>query len=658
MFLRHWTFILVLILMAATATAGEIHRAIEVGDLSRVKALVKADAEVITQQDDNRDLSLPLHTAAIAGQLDIIEYLIAQGVIVDGHDKDESTPLMVACFHGQVEAAKLLLKHGAELDKTDLNGGTPVSFAMNSGNMEVIQYLLEVGIDFATQNPNNGSYMNLAAASGNVEILELLLSSGVPVDTANDSGTTPLISAAGRGQTDAVRWLLAKGADAGLVDSNGMGAMAFCAFRGNGESAELLIQAGAELNKKDNWGRTPLLSSTQIGKNEVTKVLLKAGADPNLATELGQTPLMKAAERGDLAGVEALLASGAKVDPVETPQGRQALHIAAARGYGDVTAALVKAGAPLDCVDNAGAAPIMLASHHGNNKIAKILAKADAASCKTTSECQLAGTTKKCSSKCSSVLTAAKVPAKGDARVWYLGHSSMAVQTQNNLLIFDYFENGRGADAPCLANGNICPKELADQKVTVFASHVHGDHYDPVIFEWSEQVKDITYVLGFEPDDENVPAHESIGPRESKTYGDVTVHTIASNDSGVGFMIEVDGLTVFHAGDHANRQRDLSGSYCPEIEYLVAAGHHPDLTMLPTTGCNFGDQVAVRTGIDYTLEKFGPTTFFPMHAGTNPARYVEVWDEIGPKHTQVEVVIPRDSGDWYDYKSKDEHAMN
>ena len=72
MFLRHWIFVLVLVLMAATATAGEIHRAIEVGDLSRVQALVKADAEVVTLPDDNRDLSLPLHTAAIAGQLDII----------------------------------------------------------------------------------------------------------------------------------------------------------------------------------------------------------------------------------------------------------------------------------------------------------------------------------------------------------------------------------------------------------------------------------------------------------------------------------------------------------------------------------------------------------------------------------------------------------
>jgi len=658
MLLRHWIIVLALVLMGATATAGEIHQAVEAGDLSRVQALVRADAEMVNQPDDSRDRSLPLHIAAIAGQLEIIEYLIANGAIVDGHDRDESTPLMVACLRSQPEATRLLLRHGAVVDHVDLNGASPVSFAMHSGTTEVVQVLLDSGIDFATQNPNNGTYMHPAAASGNVEVLQLLLSSGVSVDTANDRGATPLISAAGRGQVEAVRWLLANGADAGHADNSGMDALSHCAFRGNGATADLLVQAGAPLNRQDNYGRTPLLSSAQAGNEEVATALLKAGADPNLATEQGKTPLIKAAERGDLAQVEALLAAGAKVDPVESTQGRQALHVAAARGYGDVAVALIKSSAPLNAVDDAGATPIMLAGNHGNHKTTKVLAKASAGSSKATTACQLAGTTKKCGEKCPGALNAAEAPAKGDARVWYLGHSAMAVQTQNNLLIFDYFENGRRADSPCLANGNICAEEIADQKVTVFSSHAHGDHYDPLIFEWSEQVKDITYVLGFEPNDENVPAHESIGARESKTFGDVTVHTIASNDSGVGFMVEVDGLTIFHAGDHANRERDLSGNYCPEIDYLVEAGYHPDLTMLPTTGCNFGDQVAVRTGIDYTLEKFGATTFFPMHAGSNPARYVEVWNEVGPKHTQVEVVIPRDNGDWYEYSAQDEHAKN
>jgi len=658
MFTRHWILVLTMVLLAAAATAGEIHQSIEAGDLARVQALVRADPEVVAQPDESRDRNLPLHTAAKTGRLEIMEFLIDNGATIDGLDRDESTPLMAACLHGQVDAARLLLKQGAVVDRTDLNGATPVSFAMASGEMEVIELLLESGIDFATQKPDNGTYMHPAAATGNVELLEFLLSSGVSVRTPNDSGATPLQFAAARGRTEAVRWLLDHGADPGHEDSHGFDALGECSFRGNGETAQLLIGSGADVNHQDNFGRTPLLSSAWVGNDEVLAVLLKAGANPNLAAEEGQTPLIKATERGDLSDVEALLGAGARVDAVESAQGRQALHLAASRGYGDVAIALVKAGAPLGTVDNAGATPLQLAESHGNHKITKVLAKAGKGSPKTTNECELAGIIKKCGVPCPAALDVTRSPAMGEARVWYLGHSAMAVQTRNNLLIFDYFENGRVSDTAGLANGTICPEELADQKVTVFASHVHGDHYDPLIFDWRRQIKDITYVLGFEPDDENVPAHESIGPRETRTFGGVKVHTIASNDSGVGFMVEVDGLKIFHAGDHANRERDLSGNYCPEIEYLVAAGHHPDLTMLPTTGCNFGDQVAVRTGIDYTLEKFGPTTFFPMHAGNNPARYLEVWEEVGPKHSEVEVVLPRDNGDWYLFSAKNGQAMN
>ncbi len=73
MFIRHCIIALFLVLTAAVATAGEIHLAIEAGDLSSVKALVGADAELVNQKDDNRDRSLPLHSAAGAGQVDIIK---------------------------------------------------------------------------------------------------------------------------------------------------------------------------------------------------------------------------------------------------------------------------------------------------------------------------------------------------------------------------------------------------------------------------------------------------------------------------------------------------------------------------------------------------------------------------------------------------------
>lgn len=643
MVLRTWFIVLSLLLVSTPALAGEIHVAIEAGDLARVQSLVAADPDVVNQPRDSQYRDLPLHTAAIAGQVEIIDFLVENGAIVDGHDTDESTPLMVAANTNQAAAAKRLLELGAKVNQADLNGSTPLSFAVAAGAMDVIPVLEAAGADFTASFGNNSTYMFPAAALGDVDMLKMLKDLDVPVDSANDEGDAPLNRAAMRNRVEAVRWLLAEGADATRANGHGQTALLECAFRGTGEIAEMLIAAGAPIEKKDNYGRTPLFCAAWIGNEEVIAVLLNHHADPNAANESGQTPLIKAAEGGNLATINALLAAGAKVDALETKQGRQSLHIAAARGYADVAAVLIKSGSPLDTRDNSGASPIELASAHGNKQVISVLTKTDDG--KT-------GKTKKCAGACKGSLQAIKTPQTGEAVVWYLGHSAMAVKTANNFLIFDYFEMGRHSDDPCLVNGIICPEEIAGQKVTVFASHVHGDHYDPTIFAWREKVEDITYILGFEPEDETTPAHETVGPRETRQFDNLTVHTIASNDSGVGFLVEVDGVSIFHAGDHANRNRDLSGDYCPEIDYLVAAGYHPDLTMLPTTGCNFGDQVAVRIGIDYTLEKFGPTTFFPMHARNNPTRYVEVWDEVGPKHPEVTAVIPRDNGDWYIYKTK------
>ena len=51
----------------------------------------------------------------------------------------------------------------------------------------------------------------------------------------------------------------------------------------------------------------------------------------------------------------------------------------------------------------------------------------------------------------------------------------------------------------------------------------------------------------------------------------MTVRTIESNDSGVGFVVEADGVVIFHPGDHANRVAGTLEGYREEIDRLAAA---------------------------------------------------------------------------------------
>ncbi len=55
-------------------------------------------------------------------------------------------------------------------------------------------------------------------------------------------------------------------------------------------------------------------------------------------------------------------------------------------------------------------------------------------------------------------------------KVTYIHHSSFLVETDENYFLFDYFE------------GEL-PEFKEDKPLLVFASHRHGDHFSPVIFE-------------------------------------------------------------------------------------------------------------------------------------------------------------------------------
>jgi L-ascorbate metabolism protein UlaG (beta-lactamase superfamily) len=135
------------------------------------------------------------------------------------------------------------------------------------------------------------------------------------------------------------------------------------------------------------------------------------------------------------------------------------------------------------------------------------------------------------------------------AIIYYLGHSSWAVKTKSHFLIFDYYEKNRNAADKSLSNGFINPAEIKGENVFVFVSHKHPDHYDNVIHTWKTSINNITYIAGW-----NSRGTDFVGipPHSYTSIKDLKISTLKSTDEGSGFLVDVDGLTIFHAGDHAN----------------------------------------------------------------------------------------------------------
>jgi len=379
--------------------------------------------------------------------------------------------------------------------------------------------------------------------------------------------------------------------------------------------------------------------SAIYGNNiEAVRAMLTAGASPNYTSQSGNLPIHIAIGHGNLEIAGLLLEAGADIDIIEHHYNRTPLHFAAINGNSEIAQFLISHNASIDPIDNDNHTPLFYAAKYGNQSIVEIL-KEKGANCDGIEE------------DYNTPPLLSKTFPTGKASIFYLGHSGWGIKTSNHFLIFDYYEEATKPDKPCLKNGYIDPTEIAnvigDTKVIVLSSHEHGDHYDTTIFGWREKLPDITYVLGHQPDDQN--GYEYIPPRSDKEIDDIHIWTITSTDAGVGYLIDVDGLTIFHAGDHANGEIGLHAEYTDEIDYLCGMTKHIDLAFLPITGCSLGTPESVREGVYYALRKLKPIVFFPQHSGTAGYRYREFAEKAREDGISQKTNCAENSGDSFVY---------
>ncbi len=625
-------FICLTSVVFSLSQAGPIHDAANSGDLAQVKAVLKANPDQVQTKDSHNNT--PLHIAAIGGHLEVVRYLLDAGADINAGDNENSSAIVNACLRGHLDIVKLMVERGASVTMADENLMTPLHFAALGGNVEIIGLLLDRGADINAANSFGTTPLMNAAGRQPVEAVELLVQRGADVEVQTNLGQSVLASAARGGSVQICETFIAAGADVNDTDSLNSTPMIEAARRGRSEIVDLLVQHDASVNVANSSGTTPLHNAARHGHGSVASILIKKGADPNHQDGNGRSPLWYAVRQGHTDICAALLNAGAEVTKQEITKGWTPLHLAATKGYVDIAEALLAAGADADAKDNDGQTPAYMANYYGNKQIADLLVSAVG---------------KKGEGYDGSV-DLKKALADGEAVVWYLGHSSWAVTTQNHLLIFDYVPFGRHSDDPALANGLINPDEIKGRKVVVFATHAHSDHYDSAIFDWRETIADIQYVIGFEPD--NVTGFEYIPPRGKRTLGDLTVSTIPANDGGEGFVVQVDGLVIFHGADHANNDMSIAKSFSDEIDYIAQSGVQVDLAFMGITGCSLGRPPEVKAGVVYAIEKLAPKALFPQHSLGQEHRYQEFADEVAERNFPTKINCAVNRGDRFFYSSE------
>ena len=190
-------------------------------------------------------------------------------------------------------------------------------------------------------------------------------------------------------------------------------------------------------------------------------------------------------------------------------------------------------------------------------------------------------------------------------KITYINHSSFSVELDTCILLFDYF------------NGDI-PKFDKNKKIYVFSSHSHDDHFNPKVLELEKEYDNISYILS---DDIKIKKSDNrifVKEDESRQIDDLYVKTLKSTDIGVAFIVNVEGLSIYHAGDlnwwHWEGENSIKENKEAELMYKKEINkikdYNFDLAFVPLDPRQVEQYYL---GFDTFMKNTNTKVVFPMH---------------------------------------------
>lgn len=225
-------------------------------------------------------------------------------------------------------------------------------------------------------------------------------------------------------------------------------------------------------------------------------------------------------------------------------------------------------------------------------------------------------------------------------KITYVKHSGFVVEYKDTVLIFDYYK------------GEL-PKIAPDKKVYVFASHQHYDHFQKSIFDWQKHFLTICYILSDDIKDgmdkcEVLP----VKARQKLTVDELTIQTLRSTDEGVAFLVTVDGVVIYHAGDlnwwhweeeGAVYNEWMKRNYQHEIDQIQDM--KIDVAFVPVDG-RLGIQYY--WGLDYLMKHTDTRYVFPMHMWRDYSVYEKLMQEADAAAYKDKVFDIKEEGEVFE----------
>ncbi|CAM9171731.1 unnamed protein product [Laminaria digitata] len=323
------------------------------GNLAVVQRLLAAGVFTETPPEMMRPPPL-LHLAAIRGRESVVEDLLKAGVDVNETDsaRHDRTALHCAAMAGGDSVVRALTCAGASMDVLDATGWTPLHYACARGHRAVVVFLLLNRARAPPTVSEEDSPLHLAAYHNHAGVIEDLLSFGKAfTEFHNAKGLTALHVAAKCGQVEACIALLRGGADVADRGGTGLSCLDIAAWNGyTGRLLQVLTTAKtANVGGRRGISDTALYYAVRANKPHTMRDLVALGANINFL-KAGKLPnLHYAAGQGAYGATEALLLAGADVN--RRFSGKTSLHMACSGSHINTVRLLLHWGADEKATD-------------------------------------------------------------------------------------------------------------------------------------------------------------------------------------------------------------------------------------------------------------------------------------------------------------------
>jgi ankyrin repeat protein len=306
----------------------------------------------------------PLVIASLYGLQSLVEFVLDDGVDIDGLSPHYGTALQAAAGTHDEVIVHYLVERGANINAQGGYFDNALQAAAYGGKADTVRYLVERGANINAQGGLYGNALQAAAYQNKVDIVRYLVDQGANINAQGGHFDNAFQAAAYGGKADTVRYLVERGADINARGGSYGNALQAAVSGGKADTVHYLVETGADVNA--------LQAAAYHSNLNLVRYLVERGANVNAQGGLFDNALQAASYRGKADIVRYLVERGADINAQGGLYGNS-LQTAAYQGYDDIVHYLVERGANVNAqggyFDNA----LQAAVHNGKEKIVHYL---------------------------------------------------------------------------------------------------------------------------------------------------------------------------------------------------------------------------------------------------------------------------------------------